>query len=45
MDFVCDSLAFNDMKSCEEWLLPLGLTFVAADKKVIDCKNSVNASF
>lgn len=41
--FVKDTLAFNDVGKCVEWLASLGVVFQATDKQQIDCKTSMSA--
>ncbi|KAG5671478.1 hypothetical protein PVAND_001673 [Polypedilum vanderplanki] len=42
-DFIKNTLAFNDLITCLEWLISLNVTFVSDDKQIVDCKTSMNA--
>lgn len=42
-DFIKETLAFSDLITCVEWLMALGISFVGDDKKIVDCKTSMNA--
>ncbi|XP_070497232.1 leukocyte receptor cluster member 8 homolog [Chironomus tepperi] len=43
-EFIKETLAFSDLITCVEWLMSLGITFVNGDdKKIVDCKTSMNA--
>jgi hypothetical protein len=42
VEFIKETLAFESLTKCVDWLTDFELIYMAADKTVIDCKNSTN---